>query len=84
MPNDTVCAVISTKEYSAAHLYQFRSRTSPIGYLVIQLQRAKNMKKKNMKKMKMEDFEVRSLVFGTCSLAFKVSLQRGCSIFNPT
>ena len=42
------------------------------------------MKKKNMKKMKTEDFEVRSLVIGTSSLPFKVSLQLGCSIFNPT
>ena len=45
----------------------------------------KNMKNmKNMKKMKTEDLEVRSLALGTCSLAFKVSLQRGCSTFNPT
>ena len=35
-----------------------------------------------MKKTKTEDFEVLSLVLGTCSLAFKVSLQRGCFIFN--
>ena len=40
--------------------------------------------KKNMKKMKTEDFEVHSFVLGMCSLAFKVSLQRGCSMFNPT
>ena len=45
----------------------------------------KNMKNvKNMKKMKMEDLEVLSLALKTCSLTFKFSLQRGCSIFNHT
>ena len=37
-----------------------------------------------MCKKKTEDFEVLSFVLGMCSLAFKVSLQRGCSIFNPS
>ena len=39
---------------------------------------------KNMKKTKTEDLEVHSLIPGTCSLAFKVSLQHGSSIFNST
>ena len=37
-----------------------------------------------MKKTKTEDFEVRSLILGMCLLAFKVSLHRGGSMFNPT
>ena len=41
-------------------------------------------KKKNMKKIKTEDFEVLSFVLGMCWLAFKVSLQCGCSIFNSS
>ena len=40
---------------------------------------------KNIKnKAKTEDFKVRLLVIGTSLLAFKVSLQYRCSIFNPT
>ena len=39
---------------------------------------AKNIK--NIKKMKMEDFKVHSFLLGMCLLAFKISLQHGCSI----
>ena len=38
----------------------------------------------NEGKMKTEDFEVCSLLLETCSRAFKVTLQHGCSKFNPT
>ena len=55
-----------------------------LSYLVTASEEYEEEEYEQLAQMKTEDFEARSFVLGTCSLAFKVSLQRECSMFNPT